>query len=130
MLSYADRQALPLESGTPVSSVEPNARGGFDVHTPQGVVQARNVVATTGNLNVPKRPALAARLPASVTQIDGSDYRNAGDLRAGAVLVVGCGNSGGQIAEDLALGGREISSPPAAMVACRGATVVATSFSG
>ena len=108
VLAYAERQALPLESGTAVSTVEPDDRGGFAVRTPQGVVRARNVVATTGNLNVPKRPALAARLPAAVTQIDGSDYRNAGDLRPGAVLVVGCGNSGGQIAEDLALAGRRV----------------------
>ena len=108
VLAYAERQALPLESGTAVSAVEPDDRGGFAVRTAQGVVRARNVVATTGNLNVPKRPALAARLPATVTQIDGSDYRRAGDLRPGAVLVVGCGNSGGQIAEDLALAGRQV----------------------
>jgi cation diffusion facilitator CzcD-associated flavoprotein CzcO len=108
VLANAVRRALPVESGTGVSAVEPNDRGGFDIHTPQGVVQAHTVVATTGNLNVPKRPALAARLPASVAQIDGSDYRNAGDLRPGAVLVVGCGNSGGQIAEDIALGGRAV----------------------
>jgi len=108
VLAYAERQALPLESGVAVSSVEPDDRGCFAVHTSRGVVRTRNVVATTGNLNVPKRPALAARLPATVTQIDGSDYRSAGDLRPGAVLVVGCGNSGGQIAEDLALAGRQV----------------------
>jgi putative flavoprotein involved in K+ transport len=106
VLAWAERRELPLESGTAVSAVEPDGRGGFAVRTPQGVVRTRNVVATTGNLNVAKRPAPAARLP--VTQIDGSDYRNAGDLRPGAVLVVGCGNSGGQIAEDLALAGRQV----------------------
>jgi putative flavoprotein involved in K+ transport len=108
VLAYAEREELPLETGIAVSAVEPADRGGFEVCTPQGIVYARNVVATTGNLNVPKRPAIATRLPASVTQIDGSDYRNAGDLRPGAVLVVGCGNSGGQIAEDLALAGRQV----------------------
>ena len=108
VLAYAERQALPLQSGTTVSAVEPDDRGGFVVRTPQGIVRTRNVVAATGNLNVPKRPAFAARLPATVTQIDGADYRSAGDLRPGAVLVVGCGNSGGQIAEDLALAGRHV----------------------
>ena len=108
VLAYAARHALPVESATPVATVEPDPRGGFAVRTPQGVVRARNVVATTGNLNVPRRPALAARLPAAVTQIDGSDYRSAADLRPGAVIVVGCGNSGGQIAEDLALAGRQV----------------------
>jgi putative flavoprotein involved in K+ transport len=108
VLAYAGREALPLEAGTAVVSVERDDRGGFVVRTPQGAVRARNVVATTGNLNVPKRPPLAARLPAAVTQIDGSDYRSAADLRPGAVLVVGCGNSGGQIAEDLALADRRV----------------------
>ena len=108
VLAFAERKELPLETGTAVSAVEPDDRGGFAVRTSQGVVRARNVVATTGNLNVPKRPALAAGLPATVVQIDGSDYRNAGDLRPGAILVVGCGNSGGQIAEDLALAGRQV----------------------
>lgn len=108
VLTYAERRALPVESGIAVASAEPVDRGGFAVHTSQGVVYSRNVVATTGNLNVPKRPALSARLPATVTQIDGSDYRNAGDLAPGAVLVVGCGNSGGQIAEDLARAGRQV----------------------
>ncbi len=108
VLAYAEREELPVETGTAVATVERDDRGGFVIHTSHGVVRARNVVATTGNLNVPKRPALAARLPATVTQIDGSDYRNAGDLRPGAVLVVGCGNSGGQIAEELALAGRQV----------------------
>jgi putative flavoprotein involved in K+ transport len=108
VVAYADRHALPLESGTAVSTVVPDDNGGFVIRTPQGVVRARSVVATTGNLNVPRRPALAGRLPAEITQIDGSDYRNPGGLRPGAVLVVGCGNSGGQIAEDLALAGREV----------------------
>lgn len=108
VMAFADRHALPVESGTAVAAVEPDPRGGFTVRTAQGTVRARAVVATTGNLNVPRRPALAARLPAGVTQIDGSDYRNAGEIRPGAVLVVGCGNSGGQIAEDLALAGRQV----------------------
>lgn len=108
VLAYAERRTLAVESGTSVISVEPADHGGFAVCTSQGVVRARNVVATTGNLNVPKRPPLASRLPATVTQIDGSDYRNASELRPGGVLVVGCGNSGGQIAEDLALSGREV----------------------
>jgi putative flavoprotein involved in K+ transport len=107
-LAYAARKALPVESGTAVTTVEPDDRDGFAVHTPQGAVRARNVIATTGNLNVPKRPEIAARLPRAVTQIDGSDYRSVADLRPGAVLVIGCGNSGGQIAEDLALAGREV----------------------
>jgi putative flavoprotein involved in K+ transport len=108
VVAYADRHALPVEAGTAVSAVELDGRRGFQVRTAQGVVRARNVVATTGNLNVPKRPAFAAQLPGALTQVDGSDYRSAAELRPGAVLVVGCGNSGAQIAEDLALAGRQV----------------------
>jgi len=105
---YASRHALPVETNTPISSVRPCNAGGFEVTTPQGVVRARNVVVASGNLNVPKRPRLAADLPAAVEQIDGSGYRQAGQLKSGAVLVIGCGNSGGQIAEDLVRAGRTV----------------------
>ncbi|MFO1141550.1 MAG: NAD(P)/FAD-dependent oxidoreductase [Amaricoccus sp.] len=108
VLAYAATHALPVEAGAAVEAVERDDRGGFLVRTGQGVVRARTVVATTGNLNIAQRPAFAARLPAAVTQLDGSGYRNAADLRPGAVLVVGCGNSGAQIAEDLALAGRKV----------------------
>ena len=77
----------------------------------------------SGSLNRPKRPASAAALPAGLHQIDASDYRSAAALPDGAVLVVGCAQSGGQIAEDLAEAGRPgASSPPAASGGCRGAT--------
>ena len=104
---FARRHALPVETGT-TATVGPDGRGGFAVRTPHGTVRTRSVVAATGNLNVARRPAFAAGLPASVAQIDGLDYRAPERLPPGAVLVVGCGNSGGQIAEDLALGGREV----------------------
>ena len=100
---FARRHALPVETGT-TATVGPDGRGGFAVRTPHGTVRTRSVVAATGNLNVARRPAFAAGLPASVAQIDGLDYRAPERLPPGAVLVVGCGNSGGQIAEDLALG--------------------------
>jgi putative flavoprotein involved in K+ transport len=108
ILDFADRHALPVETGTAVTAAEPDGDGGFRITTAAGTLRARNLVAATGNLNVARRPAFAARLPASVTQIDGPDYRAAAALRPGGVLVVGCGNSGSQIAEDLALAGREV----------------------
>jgi putative flavoprotein involved in K+ transport len=105
--SYAMRQRLPVETNTPVKAVRP-AGAAFEVVTSQGPTRARSVVVATGNLNVPKRPPSSAKLPASVTQIDGSDYRDSATLPAGAVLVIGCGNSGGQIAEDLMHSGRTV----------------------
>ena len=63
VLRYSDAHALPVEAGTAVGSVERDERGGFLVRTAQGDIRARTVVATTGNLNVAKRPAFAVRLP-------------------------------------------------------------------
>jgi putative flavoprotein involved in K+ transport len=104
---YAERHRLPVREGSRVVSVQ-RANRGFHVRTSDGGARARFVVVATGNLNVPRRPDLSADLPAWVSQIDGSDYRRSEDLLPGAVLVVGCGNSGGQIAEDLALSGRKV----------------------
>jgi putative flavoprotein involved in K+ transport len=66
------------------------------------------VVIASGSLNRPRRPALAADLPAGLLQLDASDYRNAASLPAGAALVVGSAQCGGQIAEDLAQAGRRV----------------------
>jgi putative flavoprotein involved in K+ transport len=105
---YAERRGLPVETGTPVKAVRPFGTKGFEVVTSQGITRAKSVVIASGNLNVPKRPALATALPPTIQQIDGSDYREAGQLKPGAVLVIGCGNSGGQIAEDLVRSGRTV----------------------
>src|SRR5439155_14660394 len=53
-------------------------------------------------------PRLAERLPAQITQMHSAEYRNPQSLPEGAVLVVGCGQSGSQIAEDLHLAGRKV----------------------
>lgn len=105
---YMQRHELPVEVATPVSSVRPHDKGGFEVVTSRGVAVANNVVIATGNLNVPKRPPITSKLPTTVAQLDGSDYRRASALEPGAVLVVGCGNSGGQIAQDLVRSGRKV----------------------
>jgi putative flavoprotein involved in K+ transport len=79
----------------------------FHVTTSQQTWRARNVVVASGSLNRPRRPAAASALTNGPMQIDASDYRNAGDLPAGAILVIGSAQSGCQIAEDLVLAGRE-----------------------
>lgn len=104
---FARRHALPVRTGTTVTSVKRGPEC-FIIEGTHGKMSADHVVVATGNLNVPRRPAAADSLPPIVVQIDGSDYRNASDLADGAVLVVGCGNSGGQIAEDIALAGRKV----------------------
>jgi len=76
------------------------------------VLLARNVVIATGDQNRQVRPPISADLPAALRQVDSSAYRNAAELENGAVLVVGSGQSGGQIAEDLALAGRFFGDQP------------------
>ena len=69
---------------------------------------AGTVVLCTGAYQRPHRPAAAATLPEDLHQIDVEDYRNPAELPSGPVLVVGSGQSGCQIAEELHLAGREV----------------------
>ena len=85
-----------------------HAPGGFTLETTAGPVSARTVVAATGDQNVPVAPRAAAGMPDDVAQLHAADYRNAAQLPAGVVLVVGAAQSGGQIAADLRASGREV----------------------
>ena len=82
--------------------------GRYRLHTTEGVINADHVVVATGGYHIPKRHPLAERLPTTVRQLDACDYRNPESLPSGPVLVVGSGQSGSQIAEDLFLAGREV----------------------
>jgi putative flavoprotein involved in K+ transport len=82
--------------------------GDFRVSTSLGQWTTRNLVVASGSLNRPKRPALSGKLAPAIHQIDASDYRSPGALSTGAVLVVGAGQSGGQIAKDLIEAGRRV----------------------
>ncbi len=104
---YAARIAAPIRLGTDVTRVSA-ANGGFAVDTSDGRWQARNVVLANGAFQIPRIPASAAAIPQHVRQLHSHAYRNPQQLPAGAVLVVGTGQSGGQIAEDLLDAGREV----------------------
>jgi putative flavoprotein involved in K+ transport len=84
------------------------ATGPFELSTSDGVLTADQVVVATGPYHAPSVPRMAERLPAGVVQVHSSEYRSAGQLPDGAVLVVGTGQSGCQIAEDLHLAGRRV----------------------
>jgi putative flavoprotein involved in K+ transport len=86
----------------------PGHGGGFEIRTTRGTLTADQVVLATGPYQVPIIPRLAQRLPDDVRQIHSSAYRSPAELPPGAVLVVGTGQSGGQIAEDLHLAGRTV----------------------
>ena len=84
------------------------ADGVFQVLTEGGVYVACQVVLATGALQKPRVPALAADLPAPIAQVVPYEYRNPGQLPAGAVLIVGSGQTGCQIAEELVRSGRQV----------------------
>jgi putative flavoprotein involved in K+ transport len=98
---YASELDLPVHTGMPVSRL---ARVGdrFVVETPAETLEAAQVVVATGAFQVPFVPALASALDPGVVQLHSSDYRNPSQLPDGPVLVVGGGNSGLQIALELA----------------------------
>jgi putative flavoprotein involved in K+ transport len=81
---------------------------GYVLRTADGDLRARTVVAATGAENVPRIPPLAGAFPDRVAQYHAADYRRAGLLPEGGVLVVGSGQSGCQIAEDVRVSGREV----------------------
>ena len=106
--SYAQGIGAPVLRGVEVTRVAPGDDGGFRVETTAGSWRARNVVLATGGYQEPKIPSFAAGLPADILQLHTGHYRNPGQLPDGAVLIVGTGQSGGQIAEELVSAGRQV----------------------
>ncbi|TDV36211.1 putative flavoprotein involved in K+ transport [Paraburkholderia caballeronis] len=98
----------PVLEHTAVTRVKRGADGVYTVATTAGQFTADHVVVASGGYHTPIVPRLAERLPASIVQMQSSEYRSADTLPEGAVLVVGSGQSGAQIAEDLHLAGRKV----------------------
>jgi len=105
---YAEAIEAPVHEGVDVTAVRPRAGGGLTLETSEGSLDAQTVVLATGAYQRAHRPAAAATLPADLLQIDVEDYRNPAELPAGPVLVVGSGQSGCQIAEELHRAGRDV----------------------
>jgi putative flavoprotein involved in K+ transport len=106
--AYAASFGPPIFEGVTVTGLRRGADGAFELTTTLGVCVADQVVVAVGGYHTPSTPRIAERLPAEVVQIHSSDYRNAESLPAGDVMVVGTGQSGCQIAEDLHLAGRRV----------------------
>ncbi len=107
-VAYAEKIKAPIRCGVEVKSVRKNdGRPGFRIETSQGVIEANYVVAATGAFQKPVIPALVPER-AGIMQIHSTAYRNPGQLPEGAVLVVGAGSSGAQIAEELLKSGRRV----------------------
>jgi putative flavoprotein involved in K+ transport len=98
----------PLREGVNVSHLRTDSQHGFVLETTAGVHVADQVVIAAGGYQIPFVPRCAERLPSDIVQIPSSRYRGPTRLPEGAVLVVGSGQSGCQIAEDLHLAGRKV----------------------
>ncbi|MCZ2849830.1 flavin-containing monooxygenase [Modestobacter sp. VKM Ac-2978] len=106
--AYAAKFGAPVRCGVEVTAVRKNdGRPGFRVETSEGTIDARYVVAATGPFQRPVFPPIVPA-DAGVSQMHSAAYRNPQQLPAGAVLVVGAGSSGVQIAEELRSSGREV----------------------
>jgi putative flavoprotein involved in K+ transport len=101
LTDYARHFELPVELGSRVRSIhKPN--GAYLVELDDRTYAADQVVIATGPFQVPRVPPIAERLGPDVVQLHSSDYRSPADLSEGTVLVVGGGNTGFQIADELA----------------------------
>lgn len=106
LVAYADKIDAPIRTGVQVNSVRKvDGHNGFHVDTSDGSIHAQFVVAATGAFQKPVIPPVVPDT-AGVRQIHSSGYRNPGQLPAGAVLVIGAGSSGVQIADELRQSGR------------------------
>jgi putative flavoprotein involved in K+ transport len=111
IIAYVDRFVrkvdAPVYEHTTVTSLE-KFKDLFRIETSAGAVTANSVIIATSLYSEPATPRAAERLPEEIVQIHTADYRNPGQLPEGGVIVVGSGQSGCQIAEDLHLAGRKV----------------------
>jgi len=107
--AYAQSFAAPVREHTEVRrlALHPSCAG-YLLETSRGEFEAGNVVIATGPFHVPHIPACSATVPDEIFQVHTSGYRKPAQLPRGATLVVGAGNSGAQIAEELCRAGRKV----------------------
>ncbi|HEV7249440.1 MAG TPA: NAD(P)/FAD-dependent oxidoreductase [Shinella sp.] len=105
-VAYAEQIKAPIRCGVEVKSVVKDGDV-FRVETSDGAIEAKNVVAATGAF---QRPIIPTVVPAEtgILQIHSHAYRNPAQLPEGAVLVVGAGSSGTQIADELLRSGKSV----------------------
>lgn len=106
---YAAGFDAPVRAGVEVHSLKPLDGGaGFALQTSAGLIHARSAVLATGAYQKPYRPVGAASLPAGLQVMDAEGYANPAGIAPGKVLVVGSGQTGCQLAEELCLAGRDV----------------------
>jgi putative flavoprotein involved in K+ transport len=108
MCGYAASFSAPVREGVAVQSLQRGPDGRFLLRTSTGDITARSVVLATGGFQKPHRPAGTSEFPSSLTVIDADGYTSPRALPEGKVLVIGSGQTGCQIAEELQESGREV----------------------
>jgi putative flavoprotein involved in K+ transport len=106
--AYAASFDAPVREGVAVTSLRRGKGSRFHLRTSSGDLTAREVVLATGGYQKPYFPAAVAELPRSITVIGVDGYRDPRSIADGGVLVIGSGQSGCQIAEELHLAGRRV----------------------
>jgi putative flavoprotein involved in K+ transport len=104
---YSKKYSIPLIENAEVTELI-QAGNGFKCETKEATFESDHVIVATGPFQKPSVPSFATQLPQSIAQMHSSDYRNPQQLKAGAVLVVGSGQSGAQIAEEIFENGRKV----------------------
>ena len=106
---FADSFDPPYKQGVEVRRLRPSDDGGrFSLETSEGVLNAHNVIVAVGTHQRPNIPAWSNKFSDDIFQLHTHDYRKAAQLPAGGVLVVGSGQSGCQVVEDLLGEGRDV----------------------
>ena len=105
---YAGRFGAPVRENVTVEALRPTGDDGLALETSEGPMSARAVVVASGAFQKPHRPPAASALPSDLLTIDAERYTNPEALPKGAVLVVGSGQTGCQIAEELHASGRDV----------------------
>lgn len=109
LVAYAESFQAPVREGATVTRLEPGDDGDFLLGMSSGDIRARAVVLASGGYQKPHRPPAAVQLPASVHAIDAEDYVSPAALPPGKVLIVGSGQTGCQLAEEIFESGRDVS---------------------
>lgn len=108
LAKWAEGFGCPIRTGVTATAVGRGGNGRLRVETTDGALEAPAAVVATGTMQTPRRPAFAASAPPRIRQLDAESYRNPDDLAPGTVLVVGSGQTGGQIADELRQAGRRV----------------------
>jgi putative flavoprotein involved in K+ transport len=101
LAAYADTFELPVRTGVQVDRLS-KAGDRFEVSEGKHTILAENAVVATGACNTPRVPSFARELDENIVQLHSKEYRRPSQIQKGTVLVVGAGNSGAEIAMELA----------------------------